>query len=179
MLTKEQRIEIDRLRKEGWNVSEIAKKMNLDWKTVKRCISQHSKDNVGPPSRDNKQLDENELTKVIFRKLNAGIPPDKIVEEDGHVDLVASLYQKRKNLRGLNKSDSSLPDPKMLESFEAWDNSFEKYPDWHLGRAIRALAEHGYQRMIVCPSYKKKGIECYQIEKDDPYMCVGCISFPF
>ncbi len=93
------------------------------------------------------------------------------------MDLVSSLYQKRKNLRGLNKSDFSLPDPKMLESFEAWENSFEKYQDWHLGRAIRALAENGYQRMIICSSYKKKGIECYQKENDDPYMCIGCVFY--
>jgi hypothetical protein len=171
--------EIEKLEEEGWNVSEISRKMHLDWKTVKSCISKHSRDNMGAPSKDKNQLDENELTKVIFQKLNAGIPPDKIVEEDGHVDLVASLYQKRKNLRGLNKSDSSLPDPKMLESFEAWDNSFEKYRDWHLARAIWALAQNGYQRMVICPNYKNKGIECYQIEKDDPYMCVGCVFFHY
>ena len=177
MLTKEQKIEIDRLREKGLNVSEIAKQLNLDWKTVKRYISQGSQEKIGVPSRENNHQDENELTKVIFRKLNAGIPPDKIVEEDGHVDLVASLYQKRKSLRGLNKSDPSLPDPKMLESFETWEKSFEKYPDWHFGRAIRALGDAGYQRMIVCPNYKNKDVECFQIENDDPYKCVGCLYF--
>jgi hypothetical protein len=175
MLTKAQKIEIFRLSEERWNVSEIAKQLNLDWKTVKRHISQRgSEDNMGGPSGDNKQLDQNELTKVIFRKLNAGIPPDKIVEEDGHVDLVASLYQKRKSLRGLNKSDSSLPDPKMLESFEAWEKSLEKYQDWHFDRAIKAVAEAGYQRMMLCANYKNKGVDCFHIESDDPYKCLGC-----
>jgi len=177
MLTKEQRIEIGRLKEEGWNVSEIAKKMNLDWKTVKRCISQHSKHNMGAPSRDNNQLDENELTKVIFRKLNAGIPPDKIVEEDGHVDLVTSLYEKRKNLRRLNKSDSSLPDPQIVESFKAWEKSFEKYYDWHFGRAISVIGIAAYQKMILCANYMNKGVGCFQIESNDPYNCVGCAFY--
>jgi hypothetical protein len=177
MLTKEQRIEIDRLRGEGWNVSKIAKKMHLDWKTVNRSLSQHLEENMGAPSMDNDQLDENGLTKVIFRILNAGVSPDKIVEEDGHVDLVASLYQKRKSLRGLNKSDSSLPDPQMVESFEAWEKSFEKYHDWHFGRAIKAVGVAGYQKMIVCANYKNKGVECFQIEGDDPYKCIGCRFF--
>ena len=177
MLTKEQKIEIDKLKGQGSNVSKIAKQLNLDWKTVKRYISQYSKENIKLQSRNNNQLDENELSKVIFQKLNAGIPPDKIVEEIGHVDLVASLYQKRKDLRGLNKSDSSLPDPQMVKSFEAWENSFEKFQDWHFGRAIRALGEAGYQRMILCPNYKNKDIECFQIENDDPYKCVGCLYF--
>jgi hypothetical protein len=177
MLTKEQKIQIDRLSEEGWNVSEIAKQMKLDWKTVKRCISQRSQENMGLPSRDNNQLEENELTKVIFQKLNAGIPPDKIVGEIGHVDLVTSLYQKRKSLRGLNKSNSSLPDPLMLKSFEAWEESFEKYYDWHFGRVIRAIGEVGYQRMILCPNYKNKDVECCQIENNDPYKCVSCSFF--
>ena len=177
MLTKEQKIEIDRLKGQGFNVSEIAKRLNLDWKTVKRWISQHSQENIGVPSRDNNQLDENELTKVIFQKLNSGVPPDKIVEEIGHVDLVASLYQKRKSLRGLNKPDSSLPDPQMLKSFEAWENSFQKYSDWHFVRAIRAVGEAGYQRMILCANCKNRDVECYQIESDDPYKCLSCLFF--
>ena len=174
MLSKAQREEIDRLSEEGWNVSEIAKQMKLNWKTVKRHISQRSRENTGLPSRDNNQLDENELTRVIFQKLNAGVPPDKIVEEIGHVDLVTSLYQKRKSLRGLNKSDSSLPDPRMLKSFEAWEESFEKYDDWHFVRAIRAIGEAGYQRMILCANFKNKDVECFQIESGDPYKCVSC-----
>ena len=178
MLTKEQRIEIERLREEGWNISKIAKKMHLDWKTVKHSLSQHLEENISAPSMDNNQLDENELIKVIFQKLNAGIPPEKIAEEVGYVDLVASLYQKRKNLRGLNKSDSSLPDPQMLESFAAWEKSFQKFQDWHFWRAIRALGENGYQRMIVCPNYKNKAVECFQIENGDPYRCIGCPYFP-
>jgi hypothetical protein len=93
------------------------------------------------------------------------------------VDLVARLYQKWKSLRGLNIPDSSLPDPQMLEDYEAWDNSFEKYPDWHFGRAIRAISEVGYQRMKGCPNYKNRDIECYQIENNDPYMCIACSCF--
>jgi hypothetical protein len=173
MLAKKQKIEIDRLKEQGSNVSEIAKQQNLDWKTVKRYLSQHPQENIGLHSRE-----ENKLTKVIFQKFNAGIPPNKIVEEIGHVDLVTSLNQKWKSLRGLNIPDSSLPDPQMLEDYEAWDNSFEKYPDWHFGRAIRAIiGEVGYQRMIDCPYYKNKDIECYQIENNDPYMCLSCSCF--
>jgi hypothetical protein len=175
MLTKEQKMEIDKLREVGWNVSEIAKEMNLDWKTVKRYLSKHLQGYVGLPSSNNNQLDENELTKVIFQKLNAWISPDKIVEEIGHVDLVTSLYQKRKNLRGLNKSDSSLPDPQMLKNFEAWENSFQKYPDWHFVRAIRATGEAAYQRMMICANHKNRDVECFQIESDDPYKCVSCL----
>jgi hypothetical protein len=174
MLTKEQKIEIDRLREEGRNVSEIAKQLNLDWKTVKRCLSKHSQGNVDLPSSNNNQWDENELTKVIFQNLNAGISPDKIVEKIGHVDLVASLYQKRKNLRGLNKSDPSLPDLQMLKNFEAWENSFQKYPDWHFGRAIRAIGEAAYQRAINCENYNNRDVECFLIKSDDPYKCVSC-----
>ena len=170
-------MEIVRLSGEGWNVSEIAKQMNSDWKTVKRCLSQHSEKKIGVPLKESNHQDENELTKVIFRKLNAGIPPVKIAEEDGHVDLVESLCQKRKRLRGLGESDSSLPDPQMLESFEAWENSLEKHQDWHLGRAIRALGKNGYQMMMICLNHKNRGVECYQIESDDPYRCVGCQFF--
>jgi hypothetical protein len=177
MLTKEQRIEIGCLKEEGVNVSEISKKMHLDWKTVKRCISQHSKDSMGAPLRNNNQPDENELTKAIFRKLNAGIPPEKIVEEDGHVDLVTSLYEKRKNLRGLNKSDFSLPDPQIVESFKAWEKSFEKYYDWHFGRAIRVIGKAAYQKMILCANYMNKAVGCFQIESYDPYNCVGCAFY--
>jgi hypothetical protein len=177
MLTKEQKIEIDRLSEEGLNVSEIAKQMKLDWKTVKSCISQRSQENMGVPSKNNNQLDENELTKVIFQKFNAGIPPGKIVEGVGHVNLVTSLYQKWKGLRGLHKPNSSLPNPQMLTDYNTWDNSFEKYPDWHFGRAIRVIGEVGYQRMISCPDYKNRDIECYQIENNDPYMCLACPWF--
>jgi predicted transcriptional regulator len=39
MLTKKQKIGIDRLKEQESNVSEIAKQQNLDWKTVKRYLS--------------------------------------------------------------------------------------------------------------------------------------------
>ena len=177
MLSKAQRKEIDRLSEEGWNVSEIAKQMKLDWKTVKRHISQRSRENTGLPSRDNNQLDENELTRVIFQKLNAGVLPDKIVEEIGHVDLVTNLYQKRKSLRGLDKSDSSVLDPQILTSFEAWEKSFQKYDDWHFKRAIRTVGEAAYQKMILCANRDNRDVECCQIENNDPYKCVGCFCF--
>ena len=128
-------------------------------------------------SVDNNQLDENELSNVIFWKLNAGVPPEKIAEEVGYVDLVWSLYQKRRSLRGLNKADPSLPDPKMLKSFEAWEKSFEKYYDWHFGRAIKEVGKAAYQKMILCANYMNKGVGCFQIENNDPYNCVGCAFY--
>jgi hypothetical protein len=62
----------------------------------------------------------------------------------------------------------------MVESFEAWEKLFEKYEDWHFGRAIRAVGETAYQRMMLCANYGNQGVDCFQIESDDPYKCLSC-----
>jgi len=94
MITEDQKLEIKRLKEQGFNKSQIAEKMNLDWKTVRKYSlpdQNNKKRNIEVNGRQSNSRDENELIKVIFEKLNMGISPREIVAQVGHVQLVEDL----------------------------------------------------------------------------------------
>jgi hypothetical protein len=177
MLTKDQEMEIKRLKQEAQNVSQIAARMKLDWKTVKKVLSQ----DAGGKSEIIKNLedtpDENELVRLIFSKLNAGVSPEEIVAEVGHVDLVTSLHEKWKALRRYNPLNPQLPDPRIVRTPVKWEESTEKYPDWHLKKAMKAVSQSAYLRMTNCRNHKNKNVECPQLYGEDPYWCISCLAY--
>jgi len=110
MLTKEQILEIRRLREQGLSISQIAKEKGLDWKTVKKYFVRGQDDRRNSIELDEKQSNphtENGLEKIIFENLNAGIFPRDIVVQIGHVDLVNDLH-KRWQALGRNISERKL-----------------------------------------------------------------------
>jgi hypothetical protein len=180
MLTKDQKIEIKRLKEEGKNISQIAERMKLDWKTVKKYLAQNDDNVENKLDLDEKQgdsQDENELMKMTFERLNNGICPREIVAQIGHVDLVTDLWKKWRSLYGNTTEDLRLPDPRMVEDFEPWEESVGKFFEWHLKKAIKAVAGLAWVRLRSCANYMNKDVECAQIGRvDDPYECLSCWS---
>ena len=178
MLTKEQIAGIRRLREQGLSISQIAKEKNLDWKTAKKYSVQdqgNGKNNIESKGKQNNPGVENELEKSIFEKLNAGISPRDIVAQLGHVDLVTDLHKRWQALDRNISENLDLPDPKIEVSWNAWEESFEKYFEWHQKRAIKALAGFAWVRMGSCANFVNNNVECPQIDKvKDPYKCISC-----
>jgi len=178
MLTKEQIAGIRRLREQGLSISQIAKEKNLDWKTAKKysVLDQgNGKNNIESKGKQNNPGVENELEKSIFEKLNAGISPRDIVAQLGHVDLVTDLHKRWQALDRNISENLDLPDPKIEVSWNAWEESFEKYFEWHQKRAIKALAGFAWVRMGSCANFVNNNVECPQIDKvKDPYKCISC-----
>jgi hypothetical protein len=176
MLTKDRKIEIKRLKEEGMNISQTSERMKLDWKTVKKVLSQNDAEKPKKIREPDDPEAEEELVKSIFSKLKAGVSPEEIVAEVGYVDLVTRLHEKWQGLRGYSSLNPQPPDPGMVRSIEKWEESIERYPDWHLKKITKALGQGAYLRMVNCRNYQNKGVECSQMDKIDPYECVGCLS---
>jgi len=116
MLTKEQILEIRRLREQGLSISQIAKQKNVDWKTAKKYSAWgqgNAKKNSESNGRQNSSPDENDLEKIV-------------------------------------------------QSWNAWEEPFEKYFDWHQKRAIKGLAGFAWIRMGSCANLVNNDVECRQ-----------------
>jgi transposase-like protein len=181
MLSEEKKDEIRKLRAQGLNISEIARRTSVDWKTVRKILAQ-SKDRrkEEDPDKDpgkNDSQDEGELSKVVFKKLNSGESPEEIIAEIGHVDLVIDCHNKWKTLRGHASKNLSPPDPKIFRSLYAWVDSVDEYSEWHRKMAQKSLAGFAWLRMGGCANYKKQAVECMQLKENNPYACLACDTY--
>ncbi len=181
MLKTEQKMEIKRLNEQGLNMTQIADQLKIDWKTVKKVLAQNGDHGTQKPDQANQSensQEDNELTKVIFEKLNSGVHPRKIVAEVGHVDLVTNLYERWKKLICYTSENLRPPDPQIGRSPEAWVQSFQKYPEWHQKKAIRAVCRLAVWVTFRCPYFRSKDPDCKQISQvPDPYGCLECERF--
>ena len=182
MLTEEKKVEIRKLKEQGLNISQIARRTSVDWKTVKQCVTAKSKnyDEKGADEEsrhnDSKKTDA-ERVKIIFKRLNSGESPSKIVGEIGDVDLVLDLHKKWKQMEGLFPKELSAPDLRILGDTEAWIESVEKFPEWHQMKAIKALAGFAIVRSWYCANYRNRDVECALISENDFYECISCTFF--
>lgn len=177
MLTEEKKAEIRNLKREGLKISEIARQVSVDWKTVQKIIAQsqgHKKEDPAQGDGINDSEVEPDLSKTIFKKLNSGESPVEIISEIGHVKLVIDSYEKWRMLRGHTPENLPRPDPKICRNFYAWLESVEEYPEWHEKMAHKFLAGFAWMRLGGCPNYKKQGVECPQTEESNPYECLAC-----
>ncbi len=181
MLKTEQKTEIKRLNEQGLNITQIADRLKIDWKTVKKVVAQNGNHGTKEPDQANQSennQEDNELTRLIFEKLNSGVHPRQIVAEVGHVDLVTSLYEKWKKLICYTPGNLRPPDSQMGKTPEAWVQSFQKYPEWHQTKALRAVAMLAAWVAFKCPYFRDKDPACKQISQvPDPYGCLECGRF--
>jgi len=182
MLTDEKKVEIRKLKEQGLNISQIARQTSSDWKSVKKCVAvenkNHNEKGTDEESRrnDSKRTDA-ERVKIIFKRLNSGESPSKIVGEIGDVDLVLDLHKKWKQMEGLFPKELPAPDLRILADPEAWIKSVEKFPEWHQMKAVKALAGFAIVRSWNCANYMNRDVECGLIRENDFYECISCTFF--
>jgi IS30 family transposase len=184
MVTKEQKMDIRKLREEGFNKTQIAKKMKLDWKTVDReeklqAFVNNQKPNDKKNPRDDLVQGDDDFERMIFRRLNDRVSPREVIAEFGHADLFIELYTKWKALDGYKTANFGLSDPKIAKTFDAWQRSIEKHLDWHQKRIIYAIGEGAYLRMENYQNHKNRDVECPQLYGTDPYWCISCLGYKF
>jgi len=61
---------------------------------------------------------------------------------------------------GETRKNLDFPDPKNALSWDVWEESFEKYFEWHQKRAIKALAGFVWVRMGSCANFVNNDVEC-------------------
>jgi len=181
MLTDEQKVEIRKLRKQGWKFSKIARETKHDWKTCKEVCSQDGVNGERSPNsypQHNDLQAETDLVKIVFEKLNAGISPREIIPQVGNVNLVVDCFNQWVALGEHPTKDLDLPDPKIVRSWDTWQESAEKHFAWHQKKAIKNLAVFAWIRMKSCANLKNEGVECLQLEEGaTPYECLGCTFY--
>lgn len=93
MLSSEELEQIKQFRQQGWSIRRIARELKRDAKTVAKYVGGNRK----------AEMHFSDNAQKVFGKLNSGIRPEQIVEQEGlPPDTVIEMFNKWQAMKGLN-----------------------------------------------------------------------------